>query len=216
MKRYRKTCRKASKHVRTTGRRKAPHRTYSRKFLPTGPATMVVQDGAIYFRLPRRLRSLNKLKTGIARYSDTQSWERLLEKARQSCDQNDLSIGPGEDCRMRLEIQRLSPSRAYYLDTVNLMGGCKGLEDALVRLGYLVDDNVDWEDGPHVSQELSEDKRYWTIVRITRAPALYQEASHLWPSKKLPAKKVIDDDPLAGIEGPIIVKDIIEGTEDVL
>jgi hypothetical protein len=57
-----------------------------------------------------------------------------------------------------------------FLDRTNLAGGIKGLEDFLVRAEYLVDDCEEWEDGPYISQGLSTDKKYWTIVKLTALP----------------------------------------------
>jgi hypothetical protein len=126
----------------------------------------VIKDGTITWTLPRKLRSLNVLCTKLARWGDTQAWARCFEQAELVS--SDGSLGPCTGERLRLDIIRLAPSKAFFLDKVNLFGGCKGLEDALVRGEYLVDDSEEWEDGPYASQALSEDKKYWTVVKLSR------------------------------------------------
>jgi hypothetical protein len=83
---------------------------------------------------------------------------------------SDLSLGPFSGQRLKLEILRLAPCERFKLDRVNLYGGCKGLEDALVRMSFLVDDNERWAD-MSASQGVSEDKKYWTLVRLSVAKA---------------------------------------------
>lgn len=152
--------------------RKAPHwkrstRAYRRRikrFRATENGTCDIVGGTITWVLPRKLASLNRLRTWRARHGDTQAWEKEFERTRVSA--NDLSLGPCTSRRLRLEVIRLAPTDKYYLDMTNLAGGVKGLEDALVRLQFLVDDSVRWLDGPHCSQGVSKDGKYWTIVRL--------------------------------------------------
>jgi hypothetical protein len=115
--------------------------------------------------LPRKLRSLNTLCSRLARYGDTKAWEKQFADAE--LENSDHTIGPCSKQRLRLETTRLAPSKHFFLDKTNLAGGVKGLEDALVRLEYLVDDCEEWEDGPYVSQGVSEDGKYWTLVTLT-------------------------------------------------
>lgn len=78
-------------------------------------------------------------------------------------------MGPNMKQRLRLEVVREAPTEKFFLDRTNLAFSVKGLEDALVRLQYLVDDNEEWEDGPWVSQRVSSDGKYWTIVTVSEA-----------------------------------------------
>lgn len=147
----------------------APRRR-SRRHLCRVPGEAVIANGAIIWKLPCRLRSLNSLKTGIARHSDTVRWEKYLANAQ--CISNDGSVHPKNGHgrkKLRLEVQRLTPSRRYILDQTNLQGGAKGLEDALMRLGLLVDDGPQWLEGPIATQALSTDGYYWTIIKLSVA-----------------------------------------------
>jgi hypothetical protein len=124
----------------------------------------VVKNGTITWTLPRKIQSLNKLRGWRARHGDTKGWEKAIDEA--IILSNDLSLGPGSGRRLRLEVVRLAPNERFRLDRTNLAGGLKGLEDALIRLNFLVDDDEKWEDGPWPSQGVSEDKKYWAIIRL--------------------------------------------------
>lgn len=161
---------KARKHRPT---RKAPHfkkqsrsRKKLKRYKSQNPGTCVVAAGTITWTLPRKLLSLNKLRGGLSRFWDTKAWEREFEGAKVSATDGSLERGSG--LRLRLEIVRFAPTNRWFVDKVNLYGGCKGLEDSLVRLGYLVDDNEKWEDGPYPSQQVSDDGKYHTIVRLAK------------------------------------------------
>lgn len=168
---------------RSRDAKKSPsRRRTSKRYASTGPSIAIIKGGAILWKIPRRLRSLNSLKTGIARYGDTKAWENHFLKAELKEDDGSFQIG--QTARHKLEIQRLSPNRRYFLDSTNLHGAAKGLEDALVRLGYLVDDSEMWEDGPHVSQALSPDKRYWTIIKLSIAEQGIKNAEPLWSANQ--------------------------------
>lgn len=123
-----------------------------------------MKDGVITWTLPRKLQSLNKLRGWRARHGDTKGWEREIDGA--TIIFNDMSLGPGSGRRLRLEVVRQAPNVRFKLDKVNLFGGIKGLEDALVRLNFLVDDSEIWEDGPWPTQTVSSDKKYWTVIRL--------------------------------------------------
>jgi hypothetical protein len=152
--------------------RKAPHakrnsvsvKRKRKRFRSSEPGTVSIKDGVITWTLPRKLQSLNKLRGWRARHGDTQGWEREINQAKILC--NDMSLGPGSGRRLRLEVVRLAPNPRFKLDKTNLAGGIKGLEDALVRLSFLVDDSEIWEDGPWPSQSVSSDKKYWTVIRL--------------------------------------------------
>lgn len=137
----------------------------SARFKATEPGTCVIRAGQIVWTLPRKLRSLNVLASRLARYGDTKAWETQFVRAKIT--ESDHSLGPCSKQRLRLEVRRLSPTKAFFLDRTNLAGGVKGLEDSLIRLEYLVDDCEEWEDGPYVSQGVSEDGKYWTIVTLS-------------------------------------------------
>lgn len=148
------------------GKGKRPRRfRRSTRYKATEPGTCVIKNGSIVWTLPRKLKSLNVLCSRLARYGDTQAWQKEFEAARLT--ESDHTLGPCSKQRLRLAVHRLAPSKAFFLDRTNLAGGVKGLEDSLIRLEFLVDDCEEWEDGPHVSQGVSEDGKYWTIVTVS-------------------------------------------------
>lgn len=150
-----------------TGRRKragkSRRRSYSRR-RRTEPGSIITKGSRIFMMLPGKLRSPNKLKSGLARHGDTKAWEARVQNARVV--QTDSSVLLPVLGRAKLSVTRLVPTKACYLDRTNLAFCIKGLEDALVRLGYLYDDNVKWLDGPYVEQDLSPDREYWASVVI--------------------------------------------------
>lgn len=165
--------RRARRRLKQRPTRKAPHqkrygKAYHKRrvsrFRSTEPGLCFVRAGCITWILPRKLRSPNKLRGGLARYGDTKAWERIFEEA--AIKETDNTLGPCSKQRLRLEVVRLAPYERFFLDRTNLAFSVKGLEDALVRLEFLVDDNEKWEDGPYVSQAVSGDGKYWTVVRL--------------------------------------------------
>lgn len=165
-------------------RKKASAKSYAAKrrtsqaHRATGVGQKLVLDGAIYWRLPERVKSLNVIKTGLARHRDTQMWEQLLTRAILASDDGTAPAHPAT-VRMRLDIQRVVPQKRFMLDVLNL-AGAKGLEDAVKRLGYIHDDCMDWCD-LHMSQRVATDKCYWTIVKVSPATGPAVIADHLWP-----------------------------------
>ncbi len=140
----------------------------STRYKATAPGTCNISNGTITWTLPRKIRSMNVLCSKLSRYGDTKAWEKEFERAELI--KSDGSLGPCSKQRLKLEIVRLAPSKAFFLDRTNACGGVKGLEDVLVRLEYLVDDCEEWEDGPHVSQGVSTDGKYWAIVTLSEIP----------------------------------------------
>lgn len=135
------------------------------------PSQRILCGYAIWV-LPRKLKSLNQLKGWRARYGDTQAWEKLLHNVQTTDDDGSFIPPISHPTKRTLVVERLVPNKSCLLDRTNLAGAVKGLEDALVRMGYLVDDNPAWIDGPHVSQRVSTDKRYWTLVMLSNTQAI--------------------------------------------
>lgn len=127
--------------------------------------------------MPRKIRSMNKLKSGIALHGDKVAWEKALAAVgAPEIDPSDLELVEAYAAfvhpaagRRRLSIERQAPSEHYFLDATNCSGGAKKLEDVLVSAGYFVDDKMKWLDGPHIIQTVSPEKKFYTIVRITDA-----------------------------------------------
>jgi hypothetical protein len=154
--------------LKSKGQRPRRYRR-STRYKATKPGTCVIKNGSIIWTLPRKLRSLNVLCSRLARWGDTQAWQKQFETAEIT--ESDHSLGPCSKQRLKLSVMRLSPTKAFFLDRTNLAGGVKGLEDSLIRLEYLVDDCEEWEDGPYVSQGVSSDGKYWTIITLSEINA---------------------------------------------
>lgn len=163
-----KSRRTPRRKLKGKGERKPRRYRRSTRYKAFDKGTCVIRAGTITWTLPRKLRSLNVLCGRLARWGDTTAWEKQFVDAVVT--ESDGSLGPCSKQRLKLSVHRLAPSKAFFLDRTNLAGGVKGLEDSLIRLEYLVDDCEEWEDGPHVSQGVSEDKKYWTIVTLEVLP----------------------------------------------
>lgn len=148
---------------------KTPHlkrRTNPNRYRSSLPARACVENGIMTWELPRKLRSVNQIRTGWSRHSDTKAWERILLAAVQNLS-GDSSMPSPAMTRMRIEYYRLAPHERYFLDPENIY--TKGLTDALKRLGWIEDDSVTWLDKPEPCQMLSPDKKYWTIIKLSVA-----------------------------------------------
>lgn len=128
--------------------------------------TIRVVNGKVVMLLPRRLRGLNSRGGHWAEAGERKAWELMLTTAEFATDG---SVVLPVTCRRRLEIIRLAPHRRYLLDKTNLDACGKRLEDALVALGYLVDDDRFGVDGPHITQGVSRDRCYWAVVTLLPA-----------------------------------------------
>lgn len=129
--------------------------------------------------LPRRLCSPNTQKNHWAQKRERDAWERLIA---ESDVRSDGSVCLPVTQRMRLEIVRLIPNRRFLMDKDNRDWSGKRLQDSLVALRYLVDDNAKHLDGPYVSQGLSTDKHYWTVVMLRPADAYVEDIPILSPT----------------------------------
>lgn len=155
--------------IKSLKRATSSKRKRSTRYKSTEAGSIEFTDLEITLVIPKKLRSGNVLKSGIARHGDTKAWEKHILKLVTS-DVPANSLKPmSSPQKMRLEIIREAPFAHHFLDLTNLHIGSKGLEDALVRLGYLYDDSQDWVDGPHCSNAVSSVKTYRTIVRIRPA-----------------------------------------------
>lgn len=90
---------------------------------------------------------------------------------------SDHTLARKSGLRLRLEVTRRSPMARWSLDRTNLAGGSiKGIEDALVRAEYLVDDREEWLQGPFLRQEVSADGTYSTVIKLMLIQPDHQEA----------------------------------------
>lgn len=113
--------------------------------------------------LPKRLRSLNARGGHWVEAGERRAWEEMLASADIVTD-GSMPVTAGG--RRRLTMVRLAPSRRYLLDKTNLDGCGKRLEDALVALGYLIDDDRFGVDGPFITQAVSADIYYWVVLTL--------------------------------------------------
>ena len=93
-------------------------------------------------RIDKFIRSQNEF-TGRhwkKKHQDTKEWEWSIRAATS----RPLPIAAG---KMKVKITSM---RRYLLDVGNLIGGAKGLIDALVRLGVIKDDSPKWA---HITYE---------------------------------------------------------------
>ncbi len=145
----------------------------------------VSPEGRIEFRIQRVLKSPN-VTLGAhwrVKYRERQQWQAHLLNALV------LSLGtvhaqrllrpavalPGctGGCRdrRRVEVTRFAPSRRHFVrDDDNLRFAVKPVLDALKQLGLIRDDHRKWLDLALPTQDLSNDKTWWTWIAIDAAP----------------------------------------------
>ncbi|HEX2863046.1 MAG TPA: hypothetical protein VHN99_00645 [Deinococcales bacterium] len=86
--------------------------------------------------VPDECRSLNAIRDPWARNADTKRWEGIL--AAELVRLRPPTPAPE---RAALAVTRRFAGRQRELDHDDFVGGCKGLIDALKRLGWLLDDS---------------------------------------------------------------------------
>jgi hypothetical protein len=151
-----------------------------------GEAFEILSARSWVLRLPRELKTPNRTiwRDWRTLASDRNGWERLIEMTlrtwRALLDNTTWSpleratwphvVGHREHRRMT--IRRLLPSRANFTrDDRNLQFAPKGLEDALVRQRLLAGDSDDWLTSAPVTQHVSPDGQFYTVVLLER-PAI--------------------------------------------
>jgi hypothetical protein len=89
--------------------------------------------------LPDKIKSLNEIKSGFARHRDTLRWEQVLHAELYYQGIHSPTYPPRQ--KMRLTITQLlaSGERAYDYD--GLVGGSKGIVDAIKRLRHIRNDS---------------------------------------------------------------------------
>lgn len=160
----------------SAAKKKRKGRGEATKHQAKGVGQISIRNGRIVMLLPRRLRSYNRRGGHWSEYRDRKAWQQVLTESIRSADDGTFTLPTKK--RMRLELLRLAPSKRYLLDKENLEVSGKRLVDTLVEYGYLVDDERRWCDGPWVTQGVSDDNCYWTIVTLSQAPA-YDETGDM-------------------------------------
>lgn len=108
--------------------------------------------------IPRRIESQNKFQWRHWRYYATyrKSWGKVLAliAGRSTCEE--------------FRRVRITSHRVRLLDEGNLVGGAKPIPDALVALGWLVDDSRQWCKVEYVQTRCAKkDER--TVIEILEA-----------------------------------------------
>jgi Holliday junction resolvase RusA-like endonuclease len=94
----------------------------------------------IYLKIPKEILSLNKLNQmhWSKKHKYSKEWEGEIFAAYY--EQSRFTVKHANQKRW----VRIFSFRKRKLDQDNLVGGCKGLMDALKRLGLIVDDSPKW------------------------------------------------------------------------
>ncbi len=110
--------------------------------------------------LPKQIESRNKLdsKHWTYRRKQTQEWEFIIRRALAGNFEKATT-------KMRVIITSL---RQRLLDYDNLVGGCKGLLDAMKRIGILVDDGPKWIDTTYIQETRKKPERK-TVIEFFKA-----------------------------------------------
>ena len=111
-------------------------------------------------RLEKTILSRNKF-TGRKWYKErsySKDWEWEL---RAACGSKGLPKADGEKKKIII-----TSVRVRLLDHDNLVGGCKGLVDAMKRLEMIVDDSPDWVDIEYDQKVRSYSAHCQTVVEI--------------------------------------------------
>lgn len=147
--------------------KKKKRRRRSTRHVAKSAAIITIAKGRIVMLLPKRLKSLNSRGGHWEEAGERRAWEEMIATASVITDGSVKGPAVG---RRRLAIVRLAPSRRYLLDKTNLDACGKRLEDALVALGYLIDDDRFGVDGPFITQAVSADIYYWVVLTLADAP----------------------------------------------
>lgn len=120
--------------------------------------------------IPRELKSPNKWQGRHWRYKhrETTDWERELQIAWLSVPKKvQQKVREDHDCIMRVRVERHCPSaRNFIRDDDNLRFSTKPLNDALKRVGFIVDDNRKWLVQGLPEQRVSVDAQWRTVIEI--------------------------------------------------
>lgn len=149
----------------------------------TGEGFEILSAYAWVFRLPRELKTPNKTiwRDWRVLAADRAGWERALEKALHSwrafreysgyapLERATWPHVQGHREHRKLTIRRLVPSPRHFLhDDDNLQFSPKHLRDALTRTRLLRDDSDAWVTRVPVTQHVSPDGRFHTVVLLER------------------------------------------------
>jgi len=110
----------------------------------------------ITITLPLKIESLNK----VGPYSHWWVYSRYKKKWVDAVGFSLPRIEVPEQVR---RIIRVTSVRKRYLDSDNLIGGCKPILDALKKRGYIVDDSPQWVSVKYVQKTVGEES---TIIEI--------------------------------------------------
>ncbi len=148
-----------------------------------GQTFEILSTYAWVFRLARELKTPNRSiwRGAMALAADRAAWQRAFEKAlhtwRAYGDYNGYSavervalphVQRHREHR-KLTVRRLVPhERNFIRDDDNLQFAPKHLRDALTRVRLIVDDADAWITRAPVTQHVSPDGQYYTVVLLER------------------------------------------------
>jgi hypothetical protein len=153
----------------------------------------VLSPRAWIFRLPHELRTPNatiwRPWTGLA--ADRARWERAFRaEIREWLSMRTIAGWTPHDSlawphllahkeRRHLTVTRYVPSPRHFMrDERNLQFSIKGLEDALVHAQLIVDDRREWLTCDPVTQHVSPDGKFYTVVLLQRPDLSGAEVRH--------------------------------------
>jgi hypothetical protein len=91
--------------------------------------------------LPDKIKSLNEIKHPMVRHKDTKRWETVIHAELLKAGIHSPTYPPRDKVKVTIT-QVLAPGERRY-DFDDLVGGAKGLVDALKRLRHLRNDSPD-------------------------------------------------------------------------
>jgi hypothetical protein len=118
-------------------------------------------------RLPDKLKSLNEIKHHMARHKDTQNWENVLHNELYYEGIRSPTYPPRY--KVKVTITRVMAAGEREFDDDNLVGGAKGLRDALKRLKWIRDDNREWLEVEYRQEKAGPGQRPGTRIRLEPA-----------------------------------------------
>lgn len=108
------------------------------------PSAIVAARWELFVELDAKSANQRLTNSGSTRWAyaaDRDQWTRRLQVATANIGQHRLGPLRSATGFRRLTLMRHYDGRQREFDEANLVGGCKGLVDSVVRLGMLVDDS---------------------------------------------------------------------------
>lgn len=114
-----------------------------------------------------------------ARGREVDDWELL---ARSACRPSQLV-----PATVKMAVRIHAFRRRRCADEANLIGGCKGLIDGLVRVGLIKDDSREWASFTYAEDVASKSPTRKPCVRVTIEPLTTADHTHATQIRKRPS-----------------------------